>query len=110
MAELSNAFAAGMTPIISYWSGDMLWLDGKGNDQQGPCAQDNPTKCKDSVKFYGFSITNIDDPKPLRSVKKDDHESHNSNEASTTSKMDSHKEFCCFAGPCGNCSAKAESN
>jgi len=60
MAELHEALAAGMTPIISYWSAnDMLWMDGKGQDGQGPCAVDHMDKCSDSVKFYNFSIHDI---------------------------------------------------
>merc|ERR1719195_910264 len=68
MAELSSALAAGMTPVISYWSGDMLWMDGKGQDQRGPCVQDNPEICEDNVKFYGFSITKIGDPEPVVTI------------------------------------------
>jgi hypothetical protein len=60
MAEISLALAEGMTPVISYWkSGDMLWMDGKGDDGQGPCAEDMQ-KCGESVSFYGFTIENIE--------------------------------------------------
>jgi len=63
MAELSQALQNGMTPIISYWSSDkMLWMDGKGTDQQGPCATDNAKVCGNSVKFYNFSVADIGAP------------------------------------------------
>merc|ERR1719436_1619697 len=49
-----------MTPVLSYWSSDdLIWLDGKGVDGDGPCASDTPAKCLDSVKFYDFSIEDI---------------------------------------------------
>jgi len=55
--ELSAALRAGMTPIVSYWSSpDMLWMDGQGQDFQGPCAADEPEKCGAAAKFYGFSV------------------------------------------------------
>jgi len=58
MAELDAAFAAGMTPIVSYWrSDDMLWMDGQGMDGNGPCWKDTPDHCGDSVRFYDFSVT-----------------------------------------------------
>jgi hypothetical protein len=63
MAELSRAMAAGMTPIVSYWSdNNMLWMDGKGSDGQGPCASDNEAACSEHVKFYGFSVASIASP------------------------------------------------
>lgn len=65
IAELSSALFAGMTPVVSYWaSDDMLWMDGKGTDGQGPCAVDDAKACGKSVKFSGFSIANIGDPIP----------------------------------------------
>jgi len=60
MAEISNALAEGMTPVISYWkSTDMLWMDGVGNDGQGPCVTDLQ-RCGESVSFYDFSLENIE--------------------------------------------------
>jgi len=59
-AELTRALAAGMTPVMSYWSAnDMLWMDGKGSDGQGPCGKDNAAACSDSVRFYDFSVADI---------------------------------------------------
>mmetsp|Transcript_99922 Transcript_99922/g.278252 ORF Transcript_99922/g.278252 Transcript_99922/m.278252 type:complete len:555 (+) Transcript_99922:1-1665(+) len=64
MAEISGAIAAGMTPVISYWkSEDMLWMDGKGADAQGPCAVDSQ-RCGDSVQFYDFRVEDIAGPAP----------------------------------------------
>lgn len=60
LAELSRALAAGMTPVISYWSSDnMLWMDGKGSDGQGPCARDSAAACTGAVKFYDISLSSI---------------------------------------------------
>jgi len=59
MSEIGSAIAAGMTPVISYWkSRDMLWMDGKGSDGQGPCEIDSQ-HCGDAVKFYGFSVEDM---------------------------------------------------
>jgi len=60
MGELSAALRAGMTPIVSYWSsGEMLWMDGQGQDFQGPCARDDPATCGFNVRFYGFAVESI---------------------------------------------------
>jgi len=60
MPELSKALAAGMTPIVSYWSSaDMLWMDGKGSDGRGPCARDSPDECSKRTKFSNFSVAAI---------------------------------------------------
>jgi hypothetical protein len=66
MGELSAALAAGMTPIVSYWKSDqMLWLDGRGKDYEGPCAVDEARTCGDSVTFSHFKLEDIkDEPEP----------------------------------------------
>merc|ERR1719235_2637372 len=65
MAKVSEAFQAGVTPVISYWSAkDMMWLDGPGLDGKGPCIKDVPEACVDSVKFMDFSITDISESRP----------------------------------------------
>ncbi|CAJ1358901.1 unnamed protein product [Effrenium voratum] len=61
-AEITEAMAAGMTPIISYWSApNMLWMDGVGADGLGPCAQDLPELCGESVQFYDFKLESLPD-------------------------------------------------
>jgi len=66
MAEIHDALGKGMTPVISYWkSGDMLWMDGKGSDGQGPCAVDTQ-RCGDSVKFYNFKLEPLPGQPPLK--------------------------------------------
>jgi len=60
MLEMTQALKAGMTPIVSYWkSADMLWMDGKGADGQGPCATDSPDECGKVAKFSNFSVETI---------------------------------------------------
>jgi len=60
MLELSAALAAGMTPVVSYWSSDkMLWMDGQGMDGKGPCKRDNAAACPASVQFSRFAVTPI---------------------------------------------------
>jgi hypothetical protein len=83
MEELSAALAAGMTPVVSYWtSEDMLWLDGAVAEAQYPflnnvpgkgngvnsreprrkmsgCKKDTPNDCGEKVKLYNFAIEKI---------------------------------------------------
>merc|ERR1719210_1364824 len=42
----------------------MGWMDGVGEDGQGPCTSDDPRACSDFVKFYNFSITKIGEEPP----------------------------------------------
>mmetsp|Transcript_68805 Transcript_68805/g.136126 ORF Transcript_68805/g.136126 Transcript_68805/m.136126 type:complete len:458 (+) Transcript_68805:64-1437(+) len=61
MAELSEALRRGMTPTVSYWgSEDLGWMDGLGADQKGPCSFDAPKACAAAVRFYNFSIHDIE--------------------------------------------------
>jgi len=56
MGEIHAALLKGMTPVMSYWKAhDMLWMDGKGADGQGPCSRD-ADRCGEAVRFYNFSI------------------------------------------------------
>jgi len=58
IAKMDEALAAGMTPIMSYWSSDeMLWMDGAGQDGKGACTEDLPKLCGEAVRFYNFSFT-----------------------------------------------------
>lgn len=58
-SELTRVAKGGMSLLVSYWkSGDMLWLDGPGQDGQGTsCPADygtRPLECSDS-----FTIDNL---------------------------------------------------
>ena len=49
---ITEALRTGMTLVVSYWSSeDMLWMDGKGQDGQGPCAEDNDKNCAQPLDF-----------------------------------------------------------
>lgn len=64
--QLTAALKAGMTPVMSYWkSANMLWLDGRGSDGQGPCATDTQ-HCGQSVRFLGFSVEDMGGGPPPR--------------------------------------------
>jgi len=70
IAEISEALAAGMTPIISYWSNEGLgWMDGPRPDpaggKEGVCEIDTPKDCPEFVKIYGFSVMDgVSEPPP----------------------------------------------
>merc|ERR1719336_3326148 len=65
MGEIHAAVDKGMTVVISYWkSDDMLWMDGKGSDNMGPCAVD-ADRCGESVKFYNFKLEAMPGQPPL---------------------------------------------
>jgi hypothetical protein len=70
IAEVSEALAAGMTPIISYWSNVGLgWMDGSrpdpGGGVEGVCEIDTPKDCPEYVKIYGFSVMDgVSEPPP----------------------------------------------
>mmetsp|Transcript_11967 Transcript_11967/g.15755 ORF Transcript_11967/g.15755 Transcript_11967/m.15755 type:complete len:377 (-) Transcript_11967:159-1289(-) len=58
--ELTDSLTAGMSVVFSYWcSSDMLWLDGAGQDGQGPCGTEaeDISKCGDFASFYDFVVT-----------------------------------------------------
>jgi hypothetical protein len=60
MKEMTEAFEAGMTPIISYWAADdMVWMDGAGDDMQGPCIKDAAKKCGEKVSMFDFQVTSL---------------------------------------------------
>jgi len=66
MQELSEALAAGMTPVISYWGkglngNAMQWMDGLGPNGQGPCAKEHANSCGPSVAFSNFAVTDVVD-------------------------------------------------
>jgi len=55
--ELSKMLDNGVTPTFSYWSSKHLrWLDGLGMDGQGPCIEDTPKSCPNTMRFYDFRI------------------------------------------------------
>jgi hypothetical protein len=57
LEELTLALDAGMTPIVSYWSGDMQWMDGAGNDGKGACPfYDTPDECKTKAGLANFFV------------------------------------------------------
>jgi len=57
MEELTTALLQGMTPIVSYWKSENLgWLDAVGKDGNGPCEEDVPEDCADSVQFYDLRV------------------------------------------------------
>jgi len=60
MKQMTEILSQGMTPIISFWqSRDMLWLDGKGEDGQGPCKKDLVVPCSETVSFYDFFVEEL---------------------------------------------------
>lgn len=59
-SEISTWLLRGLTPVISYWrSDDMLWMDGSGEDGNGPCSADKPETCASTVRFVNFSVEPI---------------------------------------------------
>jgi hypothetical protein len=57
LVKLSSMLDYGLTPVISYWSSPhMEWLDGLGKDGQGPCVQDVPQRCAESMRFDHMSV------------------------------------------------------
>jgi hypothetical protein len=69
MGQISRALEAGVTPVVTYWnSHNLLWMDGKGADGQGPCAAEDEAdkaSCSGSVQFSGFSVVDIGSPQSL---------------------------------------------
>jgi hypothetical protein len=60
MKQMTEALEAGMTPIISYWAADdMTWMDGAGDDMQGPCIKDKAKSCGEKVLMYDFAIKSL---------------------------------------------------
>lgn len=56
---LTRALAEGMTPVMSYWkSTDMLWLDGRGPNGDGPCEEDTAL-CGAAPQFYNFRVDDL---------------------------------------------------
>lgn len=57
LAELSAVLEAGVTPVVAYsGSTQLLWMDGMGSDALGPCVQDMPQACPESVRFDNFMV------------------------------------------------------
>lgn len=60
MPIMSKVVAAGMTPVVSYWSSTkMLWMDGTGMSKKGYCAFETPSMCNSVAKVYGFAVEDI---------------------------------------------------
>jgi hypothetical protein len=53
--EVTEALEQGMTPVVSYWKGDMQWMDGVGADGLGPCLPYDEPNCISSH----FSLFNL---------------------------------------------------
>jgi len=69
MAELTEALQRGMTPTVNYWgSEDLGWMDGAGDDDKGPCSFDAPKACAAAVRFYDFSIHDIEGSKCVQKL------------------------------------------
>jgi len=59
LLELAEELDRGVTPVITYWSSAFMgWMDGPGEDQEGPCRKgaDDPSKCPSTVKFGNFRV------------------------------------------------------
>jgi len=67
MLEMTKAVAAGMTPVVSYWSStNMLWMDGTGMSKKGYCTFETPDICNTAAKVYGFAVEDISQqPQPV---------------------------------------------
>ncbi|CAK0856618.1 unnamed protein product [Prorocentrum cordatum] len=104
MEELSRAVRAGMTPVLSYWSDDdMLWMDGLGKDEKGPCKSDSAADCSETVKFFNFSVGDLDRETTAEEVPA---------ALAAGAVEDSLGAFCCLASRgegdfCGSCPAYA---
>jgi len=63
LQKLSKVLAAGVTPVISYsGSKDMPWMVGAHLDGSGSCSSGDTEVCADSVRFYDFSVEDLDSP------------------------------------------------
>lgn len=57
LAEVSLFLSEGVTPMVAYSnSSHLAWLDGAGPDGLGPCVQESPEACPETVRFYDFAI------------------------------------------------------